>query len=91
MAVMLIYLGALLYNTTIAPPQKNRFFHIKRFIAARNEEGWHAKQCRSISSLPVDYRAMTSGWRGTPCFRRYGRELIPKPAILGEEKVGGLP
>ena len=28
-----------------------------------------------------DDRTMTSGWKGTPEFRRYGRELVSKPAI----------
>ena len=35
------------------------------------------------------YRTMTSRWHGTHCFRRYGRELVSKPAILAEEKLAG--
>ena len=34
---------------------------------------------------------MASGGQEAPCFRRYpaGRELVSKPAIFVEEKLGG--
>ena len=32
---------------------------------------------------------MTSGWQGAPHFRRYGRELVSKPAISFFRKIGG--
>ena len=32
---------------------------------------------------------MTSGWQGAACFRRYGRELVSKPAILLKEVMEG--
>ena len=35
------------------------------------------------------YRPMTSGRQGAPYFRRYGRELVSKPAISSKRKVGG--
>ena len=34
-----------------------------------------------FSCLANGYRTMTSGWRGAPNFRRYGRELVSKSAI----------
>ena len=42
--------------------------------------------------LAKDYRTTTSGWQGASYFRRYGRELVSKPAIIFvKEKLGGLP
>ena len=35
------------------------------------------------------YRTPTSGWHGPPCFRRYGRELVSKPAISLKKSWGG--
>ena len=32
---------------------------------------------------------MTSGWQGAPCLRRYGRELVSKPAISLKKNWGG--
>ena len=32
---------------------------------------------------------MTSGWQGARYFRRYGGELVSKPAISLKEKLGG--
>ena len=32
---------------------------------------------------------MTSAGQGVPYFRRYGRELVSKPAILFQKNVGG--
>ena len=36
-----------------------------------------------------DYRTMTSGVQGAPRFRRYGRELVSKPAISFKKCWGG--
>ena len=36
-----------------------------------------------------DYRTMTSGWQGAPYFRRYGLELVSKPAISLKKSWGG--
>ena len=35
------------------------------------------------------YRSMTSGCRGTPCFRRFDRDLVLKPAISLKKRWGG--
>ena len=35
-------------------------------------------------------RNMTSGWQGPTHFRRYGREMVSKPAISLKKSWGGL-
>ena len=35
------------------------------------------------------YRTMTSGWKGAPYFRNYGREPVSKPAIPSKKNWGG--
>ena len=42
-----------------------------------------------IFSVAKDYRTMTSRWQGAPYFRRYGRELVSKPAISSKRSWGG--
>ena len=37
-----------------------------------------------------DDRTMTSGWQGTPDFRRYGRERVYKTGDFVKQKLGGL-
>ena len=37
----------------------------------------------------MDCQAMTSRWQGAPYFRRYGRELVSKPAISLKKSWGG--
>ena len=38
-----------------------------------------------------DYRTTTSGWhRDCSCFRRYGLELVSKPATSLKKEVGGV-
>ena len=32
---------------------------------------------------------MPSGWRGAPCFRRHGRELVSKPVFSLKKSWGG--
>ena len=39
--------------------------------------------------LAMDYRTITLGWQGAPHFRRYGWELVSKPAISLEKSWGG--
>ena len=41
-----------------------------------------------VSLSAEDNGTMTSGWLGAPCLRRYGRELVSKPAI-SLSKIGG--
>ena len=36
-----------------------------------------------------EYRTMTSGWQGAPYFKRYGWELVSKPAISLQKSWGG--
>ena len=64
-------------------------------MAAQHEEGYLLKKKSMIriyflvcvhKGLTID---TTSGCRGTPCFRRYGRELVLKPPISLKEKLGG--
>ena len=42
-----------------------------------------------ILSIAKDDRTMTSGCQAAPYFRRYGRELVSKPAISIKRKFGG--
>ena len=35
------------------------------------------------------YLTMTSWWQGAMYFRRYGRELVSKPAISSKRKIWG--
>ena len=43
----------------------------------------------NIILFAEDYRTMTSGWQGAPYFRRYGLELVSKPAISLKKSWGG--
>ena len=36
------------------------------------------------------YRTMTSGWQGAQYFRRYGQELVSKPAISFKKNWGAI-
>ena len=36
-----------------------------------------------------DCRPITSGWQRAPYFRRYGREVVSKPAISLKKRWGG--
>ena len=47
------------------------------------------KASSHIVLFAKDYRLMTSGWQGAPYFRRYGRGLVSKPAILLKKSWGG--
>ena len=46
------------------------------------------KMSSCISLVAKEYQTMTSRWQGAPHFRRYGRELVLKPAI-SFKNVGG--
>ena len=48
-------------------------------------------QCSDIFLFAKDGRTMKSGGQGAPFFRRYGRELVSKPAISLKKSWGGLP
>ena len=59
-------------------------------MSARHEEGCKLKKrSSSVSSCAKVYLTMTSGWQGAPCFRRYGRILVSKPAISLKKSWGG--
>ena len=71
-------------------------FFNERFIisimVARHEEGCYENAiftfflvCEGLSTN----QSTTSGWRGSPFFRRYGGELISKPAISLKKSWGG--
>ena len=42
-----------------------------------------------IFLVAKDYRTMASGWQVAPYSRKYGRELVSKPAISLKKKLGG--
>ena len=42
-----------------------------------------------IFLFAMDYRGMTSAWQGSPYYRKYGRELVSKPAISLKKSGGG--
>ena len=47
------------------------------------------KLSSGISLVAKNHRTTTSRWQGAPCFRRYGRELVSKPAISLKKSWGG--
>ena len=51
------------------------------------------KKSSNMFLFAKDYRTTTSGWQGASYFRRrYGLELVSKPAISFKKRVlGGLP
>ena len=90
------------YDLSYPPPKKNKknsvtFFN-ERFSwlldtgqGARYEYEVIYVLILSCCGAKV-YRTMASKWRGALYFRRYGRELVPKPAISLKKSLGpGLP
>ena len=82
-------------DSAIAPPQKNKkkkqrsvFTNASWLLDARKDA------VKVISSyvflLAKDDRTMTLGWQGAPYFRKYGRELVSKPAISVKKSWGGV-
>ena len=47
------------------------------------------KASSNIFMFTKGYRTMTSGRQGAQYFRRYGRELVSKPAISFQRMRGG--
>ena len=45
-------------------------------------------QATYIFFFAQDYRPMTPGWQGAPCFRRCGRRLVSKPTISWKKSWG---
>ena len=89
-----IFEEELILTTIAPPPKKTAIFFNERFVTARYEEGCHEKyiyiyiftfilvrEGLSTDDVGVGQRA--------PCFRRYGRGLVSKPAISLEKSWGG--
>ena len=78
-------------DSSIAP------FEIKNFLertfhgcsTRRKDTIGKKKKYLYIFLCAKAYRSMTSGCRGTSCFRRHGRELVLKPAISLKKSWGG--
>ena len=74
-------------DSTIAPrPPKPATFFNERFMAARHEEGCYEKHIltqRSCSQRAIE--TITSRPQGASRFKRYGRELVSKPATSLKE------
>ena len=78
-----------LTSSTTAPPQSQRFSSTNVSLQLDTKEGAMKKTSSHIVFFAKDYRLMTSGWQGAPYFRRYGRGLVLKPAILLKKSSGG--
>ena len=76
-------------DSTIAhPPPKTSDYlsrNVSWLLSTRRRMLWKKLPSRFFSR----YRTMTSGWQGAPCVRRYGRELVSKPAISLRKSWGG--
>ena len=76
-------------DSTIAPPQSQRFSSTNVLLQLDTRKGAMKNTSSHIVLFATDYRLMTSGWQGAPYFRRYGRGLVPIPAILLKKSWGG--
>ena len=47
------------------------------------------KKSSCIALVAKDYRTIISRWQGSSYFRRYGQELVSKPAISLKKRWGG--
>ena len=83
-----------LTDSTIAPPKKTQRLCLTNvsWLLYTMKDTIETKVSIYFPVCSKAYRSMTSGCRGTPCFRRYGRELAGfETADFVEEKLGGLP
>ena len=88
--VLLMLVLVQVTDSTIAPPAKTIDFFNELFAAGQYEETCYMKIVfLYIFLFAKDYRNMTSGWQGAPCFGRYGRGLVSKPAISSSISLGG--
>ena len=73
-----------------SPPKPAVFFD-EHLVAACSTQGrilW-GKNKTSYILFAKDYWMMTSGWQRASYFRKYGRELVSKPAIVLKKRVLG--
>ena len=76
-------------GSTIAPPPPNQRFsltHVSWLFDTRKD----AMEKKSFMSCSACKRLSNDdiGWQGAPSFRRYGWELVSKPAILLKKNRG---
>ena len=79
----------MLSDPTIVPPRPEIFFN-ERFMAARHDEGCYEKNIVTyFACLQRTIKRRRGVGKGSPHFRRYGRELVSKPAISLKKSWGG--
>ena len=52
-------------------------------------QGLHIFSCSQRTTINSSIEHIRWGWHGAPYFRRYGRELVSKPAISPKKCCGG--
>ena len=77
-------------DSTIAPPQSQRFSSTNVSLQLDTWEGAMKKTSSHVVLFAKDYRLMTSGWQGAPYFRRHDRESAGfKTGDFVQEQLGG--
>ena len=79
-------------DSAIGPPPQNQRFSLSNVSWLLDKDKIENKVSTYFPFLCANgYRSMASGCRGTPCFGRYDRELVLKPAISLKKSWGGYP
>ena len=81
--------GGVRTDSTIAPPPKTAISLTNVSWLLDTSKDARKKTSPCISLFAKDDRTMASGWQGASYFRRYGRELVSKPAISLKKNWGG--